>query len=82
MREHTSRSKFYILIARNSFSLNITTNVDVTITLPGELQSCKFIFHSSDHYEPSIESPKNFTGNKVLIYEEKELRRYCDIFYE
>lgn len=83
LREHSSRTKFYVLVARNAFSLTQVPNVDVTILLPGKLKSCKFIFHMMDTFVKSTaDNSKFFSGNKISIFEEKELRRYCDIFYD
>ena len=46
MREHASRTKHYVIIARTAFE-NHDNNVNVYISLPGGFHSCEYIFFSS-----------------------------------
>jgi len=81
MREHTSKSKYYMLIARNSFQ-NHSGFVDFAVQLPGILKKTKFIFYTKETFEKAENDEKFLVGNKMQIVEEFELRKFCDIFYE
>ena len=79
MREHTSHTKHYMLIVRNAIVPNLPNNVNVLIHLPGIITKVKNIFHVSD----KLDLPKNFDilkGMEGEVFEEFELRRFCDIF--
>ena len=82
MREHTSKSKFYMLIVRNAFIPNQTGFVDFSVQLPGLLKKSKFILYTRDTFEKAPTDEKILTGNKMQIVEDFELRKFCDIFYE
>ena len=82
MREHTSKSKFYMLIARNSFTPNQTGFVDFSVQLPGLLKKSKFIFYTRETFEKGANDDKVIRGNRMQIVEDFELRKFCDIFYE
>ena len=73
-----------MLIARNYFrnAEQGISDVDVTITLPGVFKSCKFIYYFSENVSLGEESKTYFNGNKMEVFYEKELRKFCDIFYE
>ena len=81
MREHSSKTKFYNLIARNAFNNGTNGFVDVSVQLPGVLKKSKFIFYMREAYTKQ-EDDKFLVGNKGEIVEEFELRKFCDIFYE
>ena len=81
MREHTSKSKFYMLISRNSFAKTQTGFVDVSVQLPGLFKKVKFIFYMKAEFEKQVDE-KFLKGNKASIVEEYEIRKFCDFFYE
>lgn len=81
MREHTTKTKFYMLISRNAFCGGKDGFVDVSIQLPALLKKLKLMFYLKENYEKQADD-KFLVGNKAQVIEEFELRKYCDIFYE
>lgn len=80
MREHPSHSKHYLLIVRSGILRNMSPSVNHMIHLPGEIHKVKHIFHVSD----KLDLPSNFDvlrGMNGEVFEEFELRRFCDILY-
>lgn len=82
MREHCSKSKFYMLVARNAFQKEQTAFVDFGVQLPGLLKKAKFIFYMQSESEQAETDDNHLRGDKMRIIEEFELRKFCDVFYE
>lgn len=80
MREHRSHTRHYMLIVRNAIVSHLQNSVNAIIHLPGIITKVKHIFHMGDKLDLATNFDK-LRGMQGEVFEEFELRRFCDIFY-